>query len=183
MALRLSGIAATAIAVAVSLPFTDYGFMVSAGGLAQVLAASAWAGAAGAVLGAGIGRADFVPTVLGQVPEQDHQVLEPARALVQLLTRIAPVAQQLGEGGARLHVQAVAPAVDRDIEQLGARGHARGGPAGSRSDCRLSGRRTLSALLKVENLEASYGELRVLRGISFELAAGESLAITGVPHA
>ncbi len=34
------------IAVAVSLPLTDHGFMVSAGGVAQVLAASTWAGAA-----------------------------------------------------------------------------------------------------------------------------------------
>ncbi len=53
--LGLAGAALTAVAVAVSLPLTDYGFMVSATGLVQVLAASAWAGAAGAVLGAGIG--------------------------------------------------------------------------------------------------------------------------------
>lgn len=53
--LGLFGTVCTAIAVAVSLPFTEYGFMVSAGGVAQVIAASAWAGAAGAVLGAGIG--------------------------------------------------------------------------------------------------------------------------------
>lgn len=53
--LGLVGAALTAVAVAVSLPMTDHGFMVSAGGVAQVLAASAWAGAAGAVLGAGIG--------------------------------------------------------------------------------------------------------------------------------
>ena len=43
------------IAVAFSLPTTDYGFLVSAGHVAQVLAASAFTGAAGAVLGAGIG--------------------------------------------------------------------------------------------------------------------------------
>lgn len=53
--LGLLGVSLTAGAVAVSLPFTDYGFMVSAGGLTQVLVASSWAGAAGAVLGAGIG--------------------------------------------------------------------------------------------------------------------------------
>jgi ABC-2 type transport system permease protein len=53
--LGLAGAGFTAVAVAASLPLTDYGFMVSAGGAAQVLAASAWAGAAGAVLGAGVG--------------------------------------------------------------------------------------------------------------------------------
>jgi len=53
--LGLVGAALTAIAVAVSLPLTDHGFMVSASGVAQVLAASTLAGAAGAVLGAGIG--------------------------------------------------------------------------------------------------------------------------------
>ncbi|MFW2332523.1 hypothetical protein [Ilumatobacter sp.] len=53
--LGLLGALLTVIAVAVSLPLTDHGFMVSAGGVAQVLLASTWAGAAGAVLGAGIG--------------------------------------------------------------------------------------------------------------------------------
>lgn len=53
--LGAAGAAFTAVAVAVSLPLTDYGFLVSTGGVIQVLAASAWAGAAGAVLGAGIG--------------------------------------------------------------------------------------------------------------------------------
>ncbi len=53
--LGLLGSALTAGAVAVSLPLTDYGFMVSAGDLIQVMVAAGWAGAAGAVLGAGIG--------------------------------------------------------------------------------------------------------------------------------
>lgn len=53
--LGLIGAALTIAAVAASLPLTDYGFMVSAGGVARVLAASAWAGASGAVLGAAIG--------------------------------------------------------------------------------------------------------------------------------
>jgi ABC-2 type transport system permease protein len=53
--LGLAGAGLTIVGVAVSLPLTDYGFMVSAGGVVQVLAASAWAGAAGAALGAGIG--------------------------------------------------------------------------------------------------------------------------------
>jgi hypothetical protein len=53
--LGLLGSALTAAAVAVSLPLTGYGFMVSTSGLIQVLVAAGWAGAAGAVLGAGIG--------------------------------------------------------------------------------------------------------------------------------
>ena len=53
--LGLVGAALTVLGVALSLPTTDYGFMVSAGGVTAVLAASAFAGAAGAVLGAGIG--------------------------------------------------------------------------------------------------------------------------------
>ena len=53
--LGLIGAALTVVAVALSLTTTEYGFMVSAGGVTQVLAASAFAGAAGAVLGGGIG--------------------------------------------------------------------------------------------------------------------------------
>jgi ABC-2 type transport system permease protein len=53
--LGLVGAALTVAAVAVTLPTTEFGFMVSAGGLASVLGAASFAGAAGAVLGAGIG--------------------------------------------------------------------------------------------------------------------------------
>ena len=53
--LGLVGAGLTAAAVAASVPTTDFTFMVSAGGVARVLAASALAGAAGAVLGAGLG--------------------------------------------------------------------------------------------------------------------------------
>ena len=53
--LGLAGAALTVAAVALALPTTDYGFLVSAGGVARVLLASAFTGAAGAVLGAGIG--------------------------------------------------------------------------------------------------------------------------------
>lgn len=53
--LALVGAALTAGAVAAALPTTEYGFMVSAAGVVRVLAAAAYAGAAGAVLGAGIG--------------------------------------------------------------------------------------------------------------------------------
>ena len=53
--LGLVGAALTVAGVALTLPTTDYDFMVSAGGVTAVLAASTFAGAAGAVLGAGIG--------------------------------------------------------------------------------------------------------------------------------
>lgn len=53
--LGLAGAALVATAVAASLPSTDYGFLVPAGDLSRVFAASAFAGATGAVLGAGIG--------------------------------------------------------------------------------------------------------------------------------
>jgi ABC-2 type transport system permease protein len=54
-ALGLLGGVLTVVAVAVSLPTTEYGFMVSAAGVAQVLAASTFAGAIGGVLGGGLG--------------------------------------------------------------------------------------------------------------------------------
>ena len=53
--LGLLGVGLTVASVAVSLPATDYGFLVSTGNVIQVLGASAFAGAVGAVLGAGIG--------------------------------------------------------------------------------------------------------------------------------
>ena len=43
------------IAVAATLPFTDYGFLMSAPDVLRVLAAAAFAGASGAVLGAALG--------------------------------------------------------------------------------------------------------------------------------
>jgi len=54
--LGLLGTGLTIVAVAMTLPTTDYAFLASAGGVTQVLLASAWAGAAGAVLGASIGN-------------------------------------------------------------------------------------------------------------------------------
>lgn len=53
--LGLIGAGLTIFAVALALPATGYAFMISAGGVAQVLAASAFAGAAGATLGPGAG--------------------------------------------------------------------------------------------------------------------------------
>lgn len=49
------GAGLTVLAVALGLPTTEFSFMVPAGGVGAVLAASACTGAAGAVLGAGIG--------------------------------------------------------------------------------------------------------------------------------
>ena len=53
--LGLLGAGLTILGVVVALPTTDYGLLISAGGVARVLAASTLCGAAGAVLGAGIG--------------------------------------------------------------------------------------------------------------------------------
>lgn len=53
--LSFVGAGLTIIAVAVSLPTTEYGFLVSGVHVAQILAASTFVGAAGAVLGAGVG--------------------------------------------------------------------------------------------------------------------------------
>ena len=54
-ALGLLGAALTVTAVALTLPTTAFGFLLSTGAVASVVAASAFAGAAGALLGAGIG--------------------------------------------------------------------------------------------------------------------------------
>ena len=69
-------------AVAGALPFTDYGFMLSTGGVAQLLGAATWAGAAGALLGAGLGA--LVRNVGGAVT-----------AAVVLLFIVPPLAVQL----------------------------------------------------------------------------------------
>lgn len=53
--LSLVGAGLTTAALALSLPTTEYSFLISAGHVAQILAASAFAGAAGAILGAGVG--------------------------------------------------------------------------------------------------------------------------------
>ena len=51
----LAGTALTITAVAAALPTTEYGFMMSAGDVTRVLAAAAFTGGTGAVLGAGLG--------------------------------------------------------------------------------------------------------------------------------
>lgn len=51
----LVGAGLTVLAVAATLPTTEFGFLLSAGGVARVLVAAGFAGVVGAVLGAGIG--------------------------------------------------------------------------------------------------------------------------------
>lgn len=53
--LSLIGAGLTVTAVAIAIPTTDYGFLVGIDNVIRVIAASGFAGAAGAVLGAGIG--------------------------------------------------------------------------------------------------------------------------------
>jgi len=53
--LSIIGALLTVAAVAVALPTTDYGFLVSVSNVIRIIAASAFAGAAGAILGTGIG--------------------------------------------------------------------------------------------------------------------------------
>jgi ABC-2 type transport system permease protein len=85
--LGLVGTLLTVVAVAFTLPLTSYGFMVTAGGLAQILAASTFAGACGAVLGAGIGN--VVRNTGGAVA-----------GTVVCLVIAPPVIVQLGDGAA-----------------------------------------------------------------------------------
>ena len=83
----MAGTALTALAVAAALPLTDFDFLVSSGDLAQVLVASGWAGAAGAVLGAGLGT--IVRNTGGAVT-----------AAVLVLVIAPPVIVQLASGAA-----------------------------------------------------------------------------------
>jgi hypothetical protein len=53
--LGLVGQALIIVGVALALPSTEYGFLVSVGGLTRILAATTLAGAIGALLGAGLG--------------------------------------------------------------------------------------------------------------------------------
>lgn len=85
--LSLVGTALTAGAVALALPTTDYGFLVSVENLAQVLVAAAFAGAAGAVLGAGIGA--IVRTVGGAVTGTTLTLIIVPPLIVQLASETA----------------------------------------------------------------------------------------------
>ncbi|MGH1491986.1 MAG: hypothetical protein ACRBK7_21795 [Acidimicrobiales bacterium] len=86
--LGLVGAGLTVAAVALSLPTTDYGFLVSANNMSQVLAASAFAGAAGAVLGAGIGS--LVRNVGGAVTGTVLALFIAPPLVVQLASDTAP---------------------------------------------------------------------------------------------
>lgn len=86
-ALGLVGQVLITTGVALALPSTEYGFLVSAGGVARLLAATTFAGAVGAVLGAGIGA---IIRNLGGA----------ATAVVFLLFMIPPlVVQAISEAG------------------------------------------------------------------------------------
>jgi hypothetical protein len=81
------GAGISAASAAAGLTATDYGFMVSVAGLAQVLAASTLAGAAGAVLGAGVGA--FVRNTGGAVT-----------ATILMLVILPPLVVQMVGGAA-----------------------------------------------------------------------------------
>lgn len=86
-ALGLVGQALITTGVALALPSTEYGFLVSAGGVTRLLLATTFAGAVGAVLGAGIGA---IVRNLGGA----------ATAVVFLLFMIPPlVVQAINEAG------------------------------------------------------------------------------------
>lgn len=120
--LGLVGAGLTIGAVALALPFTDYGFLVSTGAVVQLLAASAFAGAVGAGLGAGVGAvvrnlggAVTVAVVLLFIvpPLAVQLVTEAASWIPDTLTRVlSGVDDQVGVAAAvaALLVWAVVPA-------------------------------------------------------------------------
>lgn len=86
--LSLIGTILTVGAVALALPTTDYGFLVAGNDLAQVLGAAVFAGAAGAVLGAGIGA--IVRTVGGAVTGTTLALIIVPPLIVQLSNETGP---------------------------------------------------------------------------------------------
>ena len=82
------GAGLTVTAVALSLPTTDYAFLVSIDNVAQVIAAAGFAGAAGAVLGAGIGA--VVRNVGGAVTGTVLALIIAPPLIVQLANGAAP---------------------------------------------------------------------------------------------
>jgi ABC-2 type transport system permease protein len=86
--LSLVGAGLTVTAVAVSLPTTDYGFLVSIENLTRVIVAAGFAGAAGAVLGAGIGA--IVRNVGGAVTLTVFTFIVAPPLVVQLASGSAP---------------------------------------------------------------------------------------------
>jgi hypothetical protein len=81
------GAALTVVGVAAALPTTEFGFLVSVAGVLQVIGASALCGAAGAVLGAGIGT--IVRNVGGAVTGAVLALIVAPPLLVQLVSSAA----------------------------------------------------------------------------------------------
>jgi hypothetical protein len=121
--LGLIGEALVIGAVAGALPFTEYDFLVSASAVLQLLAASTWAGAAGALLGGGLGAlirniggaVTAAVVLLFIVPPMVVQLLSDAASwLPDALNRVvAGVADQVSVPAAlaALAAWAVVPAV------------------------------------------------------------------------
>lgn len=116
VALALAGQALIVTAVALALPSTGYGFLVSVADLLRLLAASALAGAAGALLGAGLGAlirnlGGAVTTavlVLFVVPPLAVQLVNEAASWIPptLFTVISGVTTEVSLGAALLAVTA-----------------------------------------------------------------------------
>lgn len=106
------GAGITTFAVAATLPTTEYGFMVSVLDVLRVVGASAFAGAAGAVLGAGIGI--VVRNVGGAVTGAVLVLIVAPPMLVQLINSTAswiPASLALDLSGVEAEVAAPAAAV------------------------------------------------------------------------
>lgn len=120
--LALVGQALVLAGVALALPSTQYGFMVSASGVAQLLAASALAGAVGAVVGAGLGlvirnlggAVTTAVLVVFVIPPMTGQLVTSAMSWTptSLLARISGVGTQVSLWAALLAIVlwAVVPA-------------------------------------------------------------------------
>jgi len=104
--LGLVGAGLTVSAVAFALPTTEYGFLMSAGDVIRVLAASTFAGAAGAVLGAGIGT--LVRNVGGAVT-----------GVVLTLLIAPPLVVQLASGTASWMPSVLANVVSGVLDDVG----------------------------------------------------------------
>jgi len=104
--LGLVGAGLTVSAVAFALPTTEYGFLMSAGDVIHVLAASMFAGAAGAVLGAGIGT--LVRNVGGAVT-----------GVVLTLLIAPPLVVQLASGTASWMPSVLANVVSGTVSDVG----------------------------------------------------------------
>lgn len=107
----LVGAALTAAAVALSLPTTDFGFLVSFGGVTRVLAAATFAGAAGAVLGAGLGA--IVRNTGGAVTAAVLVLIVSPPLIVQLINDAAewlPNTLPLGLSGVAVDTDVSTPA-------------------------------------------------------------------------